>query len=220
MQVEQLPRRGRAQEVDEPSVIHLLGDVAIQPVVPRDHDLGGPSPRLDPQDAELDRQPRRLAFGSLDVRVDPPDERPDDLGTAGMVMVQLRAHLAAERELAGPDVGGQGPGPLDLRHRAGRLSPPELELEEPIVRGVVPLRQEEVVLVLGIDVSDSPPVAHDLHRLPQPGDRELLLAGMGDRRRQHDQRQQDTQPGPSPIGPRSIIHRTPPPSSDHRRAVP
>ena len=159
------PAPGRAQEADEPGDLHLLGRVAIEPVVPRDHDLGGPPPGPDPQDAELDRQPGRLALGPLDVGVDPPDERPDDRGAAGMVMVQLPGHLAAERQQPGPDVAGQRPGPLDLRHRPGRPPPPELELEQPIAGGVVPLRQEQVVLVPGVDVRDPPAVAHDLHRL-------------------------------------------------------
>ena len=51
------------------------------------------------------------------------------------------------RSRRAPTSRGKAPWPLDLGQRPRRLSPPELELEEPVAGDVVPLREEEVVLV-------------------------------------------------------------------------
>ena len=91
-----------------------------------------------------------------------------------MIVVQLVGHVAPDTAAAGPDVARQRPRPLDLGQGPGRLAPPELELEEPVAGGVVPLGEEQVVLVPGVDMGDPPPVAQDLHRLRQPGDRQDL----------------------------------------------
>ena len=55
--------RSAPQSPDELGVLHLAGHVPKQAVVPRDDDLGRPPARLDPEDPELDRQPRRLPLG-------------------------------------------------------------------------------------------------------------------------------------------------------------
>ena len=79
----------------------------------------------------------------------------------------------------------------DLRQRAGCLPAPELELEEPVAGGRVPLGEEQVRFVLGVDVVDAPAVAADFHRLSHAGHRQrlrgrLLRAGTGHRTREHD----------------------------------
>ena len=65
----------------------------------------------------------------------------------------------------------------NLGHRAGGLPPPHLELEQPILRGGVALREEQVGLVLRVDVVDAPAVAEDLDRLRQPGNLRAVVAG-------------------------------------------
>ena len=57
--------------------------------------------------------------------------------------------------------------PEDLGDGTGRLPPPHLELEQPIPRRGVALREEQVGLVLRVDVVDAPAIAHDLDRLRQ-----------------------------------------------------
>jgi hypothetical protein len=57
----------------------------------------------------------------------------------------------------------------DLGHGARGLPAPQFELEEPVLRRRVALREEEVLLVLGVDVVDAPPIAPDLDGLVQPG---------------------------------------------------
>jgi hypothetical protein len=68
------------------------------------------------------------------------------------------------------DVPVELPPAEDLGHGAGRLPPPDLELEQPVARRRVTLREEQVGLVLGVDVIDAPPVGHDLDRCPQTGE--------------------------------------------------
>ncbi len=134
-----------------------------------------------------------------------------------MIVVQLRVHVAAELQQARPDVARPGAGPLQLRQRPGRLLTPDLQLKEPVACRVVPLGQEQVVFAPGVDVGDPPPIAQDLHRLLQPGDRQLLLAAPGYRRRRRNNGQQDPQPRPSPRVPTSIVHRERPSIPDHGR---
>src|SRR5690606_24701391 len=55
-----------------------------------------------------------------------------------------------------------------LRDRPGGLPPPHLELEKPIPRRGVALREEQIVLGLCVDVVDAPSVADDLDRLGEP----------------------------------------------------
>ena len=50
---------------------------------------------------------------------------------------------------------------------------PHLHLPEPVLGHHVSLRQEEIVVVLSVDVRDSPLVSDDLDRFPQAGNVQL-----------------------------------------------
>ena len=89
-----------------------------------------------------------------------------------MVVVHLDRHVAAVLEEAEADVALELVGAQHLGDGAGGLGAPHLELEEAVARGRVPLREEEVVLGLGVDVVDPPPVADDLDGGLQAGDGE------------------------------------------------
>ena len=105
---------------------------------------------------------------SRDVGVDAAHERFDDRLAARVVVIELGVEIAAEHVQARADVALELARPEDLGDGAGRLPPPQLELEQPILRGGVALREKQVRLVLRVDVVDAPPVAHDLDRLRQP----------------------------------------------------
>ena len=79
-------------------------------------------------------------------------------------MVHLLRHVASETEEPEADVALEFAGTEHLGHRPRRLRSPHLELEKPVARGRIPLREEEVVLRLGVDVVDPSPVADDLDR--------------------------------------------------------
>ena len=136
----------------------------------RDHDLGCPSPRRDPEKLELDREEARVLLGPSDVRVDAVDVGVDDLDAVVVVVAELLPEVAPELEEARPDVALQLTGPEDFGNRAGRLSPPELELKESIAGGVPALSEEQVVLRLRVDVADAPPVDQDFDGLLEGGD--------------------------------------------------
>ena len=200
----QRPAGGRAGRIAPPA-----STLPIQPVVPRDDDLGRPPPGLDPQDSELERQPRRLSLGQLDVRVDPLDERPDDLGPARMIVIQLASHVAPELQQPRADVAGERPGPLDLGQRPRGPPSPELQLKEPVAGGRITLGEEQVVLVASIDMRDPPPIAQNFHGMLEALDDLLRLLRMGGGR--HGDKR--GHPRPRTEGPTSITHRAFPSSS-------
>ena len=172
--VVQLLDRVGAQQGHRARVADLGGDVRHQPLVARDDHLGGPVAGRDPQQLELDGQQRRVGRGPVDVRVDAPHEGRDDPVAPVVVVVHLGGHVAAEPVQPGPDVALELAGPENLRHRARRLPPPHLELEQPVAGRRVALGEEEVRLVLGVDVVDAPAVGDDLHRRLQAGDLQAL----------------------------------------------
>ena len=89
-----------------------------------------------------------------------------------MVVVHLGGHVAAVLEEAEADVAPQLVRAQHLGDRAGGLGAPHLELEEAVAGGGVSLREEEVVLGLGVDVVDAPAVADDLDGGLEAGDGE------------------------------------------------
>jgi hypothetical protein len=90
-----------------------------------------------------------------------------------------------------PDVALQLLATEDLGNGTRRLSPPELELEEPIARRGVPLGEEQVVLRLRVDVIDAPGVAQDFDRLLESrngqrrGGRRRVWTGARGQKQQH-----------------------------------
>ena len=87
---------------DETAVRQLFVDVAEQPLVSRDHDLGGPPSGGDAEHPELGGYERGIALGILDERVHPFDERADDRCAARVVVRKLGAHAAAKGEQSRP----------------------------------------------------------------------------------------------------------------------
>ena len=166
-----------AEHADGLRDVQLLADVGEQRVVPRDDDIGRPRRRPDPEHGEFDRQPGRIRQGPGDVRVHAADIRSDDRFAARVIPVQLRLEIAAEHVQPRADVALQLLAAEDLRDRAGRLAAPQLELEQPIARGGVALREEQIALALRVDVIDAPAVAQDLDRLTQPVDTQRGAGG-------------------------------------------
>ena len=99
-----------------------------------------------------------------------------------MVVVHLGGHVAAVPEEAEADVALQLVRAEHLGDRAGGLGAPHLELEEAVACGRVALREEEVVLGLGVDVVDAPAVADDLDGGLEAGDGEGGGGRVGDGR--------------------------------------
>ena len=150
--------------------VQFLADVAEQAVVPRDDVGRRPRLRRDAEHLELDRQLRRVLHRLGDGGVHPVHVGGDDRLAVRVVPVQLGGQVAAEHVQARADVALQLPPPENLGHRAGGLPPPHLELEQPIARRRVALREEQVGFALRVDVVDAPPVAQDLDRLAEAAD--------------------------------------------------
>ena len=107
-----------------------------------------------------------MALGPADVRVDARDEGPDDLLA---VRVIVRQRISSGPEQPRRNVPIEGFAPRDLGQGARGLSPPQLELEQPVARGIPSLGEEEVLLRRRIDVRYAPAVGEDLDRLRQAG---------------------------------------------------
>ena len=182
-EVAQLLHGVGSQFGDRPRAVDFRRHVGDEPLVPRHHHLRRPAPRSDAQKLELDGQQAGLPLGPGDIGVDAVHERRDDGVAPVVVVAHLGRHVAPEPEQPRADVALQFARTEDLRHRAGRLPPPQLELEQPVARRRVALREEEVVLVLRVDVGDAPPVGHDLDRRLQAGSPERLGRGVLRRRR-------------------------------------
>ena len=108
-----------------------------------------------------------VPLGLGDVGVDAAHEGFDDRLAARVIVIQLGVEIAAEHVQPRADVALHFPRPENLGDRPGCLAPPQFELEQPVLRGGVALREEQVRLVLRVDVVDAPPVAQDLDRLRQ-----------------------------------------------------
>ena len=107
----------------------------------------------------------RRALGFGDVGVDATHERFDDGLAARVIVIQFGVEIAAEHVQPRADVAIDLTRPENLGDRSRRLPPPHLELEQPISGRGIALREEQVVLGLGVDVVDAPAVAHDFDRL-------------------------------------------------------
>ena len=152
----------------ESPVGELLLDVAEQSLVTGDHDVRRPPSGAGAEQPQLLRHepwiPRRL----VDERVHAVHERADDRRTARVVACEVGGQAAAIPEQARPDIALHLAGTEQLRNRARRPSSPDLELEGPVARGGIALREEQVVLGAGVDVRDAPGITQDLYRLAQP----------------------------------------------------
>ena len=126
------------------------------------------------------RQRRRRAHRFVHVGVHAAHVGLDDLLAARMVVIQFGVEVAAELVEARADVAVELARAEDLGHGAGGAAAPDFELEEPVLRGQVALRHEEVVFVLRVDVIEAPAVADHFHRLLQSahGERVALTLGL------------------------------------------
>ncbi len=93
-----------------------------------------------------------------------------------MVVIEFLGQVAAEHEQSGTDVALQLAATQDFSHGAGRLSSPDLQLEQPIARGIEALSEEEIVFGLGVDMRDPPPVDDDLDGTFEARDGQGLLS--------------------------------------------
>ena len=191
-----------AERRDRPCGADLLRHVRHQALVARDDHLGHPVSRRDAEQLELDRQQVRLARRPVDVGVDAIDERRDDLVAPRVVVAHLGREVAPKAEQARAGVALDLSRAENLGDRPGGAPPPDLELEEPVARRGVALREEQVVLVLRVDVGDAPPVGDDFHRCDQTRRVERFRPGIlrhgarsarGQERR-HDGRRPDAAP--------------------------
>ena len=91
-----------------------------------------------------------------------------------VIVAELPLHVAAKPEQPRADVALELSTSEQFGDSAGRLSPPDLELEQAVASGGVPLSEKEIVLVLRVDVRDAGVIADDLDGCSKRGDRERL----------------------------------------------
>ena len=154
----------------KPAVRELFLDVAQQALVTRDHDVGRPSAWCDAQHAKLGGDECRIACRFVHIGVHAVYEGTDDRRAARMVARQVGSKASPILEQSRTLIALQLARANHLGHRARRLASPHLELECPIARRGIALREEEIVLVLRVDVGHPPPVAQHFHRLNKARD--------------------------------------------------
>ncbi len=145
--------------------VHLLIDVAEQPVEPAHHHRRSPFARSDAEHLELGRQQRGIFLRLRNVGIDPVHERLDDGRAARVIPVELLVQIAAIHKQAVADVALEFSRPQNFGHRASGLPPPQFELEQTVVRDVVTLGEEEVSFILGVNMGDAPAIFQDFDRL-------------------------------------------------------
>jgi hypothetical protein len=112
----------------------------------------------EPQDGEL--QPQAVLVGG-DVGVDPLGVGLQRHPALIVQEFQFLGGSAMPAQRTDEAVGVQRRLAQDLRQSAGADPPPELHLPEAILRVGVPLGEEQVVGVAGVDVGDAPAIADD-----------------------------------------------------------
>ena len=110
-----------------------------------------------------------------------------------MIKIKLLFQVAAEQMKPRAEVSLEFLPSEDLSSRAGCLTAPYFELEQTIARSVIALDKEKIVLVLRVDVRDSPAVSDDLDRLRQVSQRNgwgrsRTLPRCGEYRQQEEKR--------------------------------
>ena len=125
-------------------------------------------------------------FGKIGVRdrnprVDTRDEARRDLPGIGRVTLPIGFLVAAVAHQPRHPVARHVVGSEDLRQPALRRPPPEIDLEEPVLRLDESLREEQIVGVLRVDVRDAPAVADDADFVGEAGDRKRA-GGLSDAR--------------------------------------
>ncbi len=140
---------------------------------PQDDGPRGPRVGLDTGQLELHWE---VVAIRLDIRVHPAGVGTEKaLGVRVIAGPFLGVERPAEHHQPGAAVVVEGLGTEDLGEPPLVPAPPHLHLPQPVLCHDVPLGEEEVVVVLGIDVRDPPCVPDDFHGLPQTRDLELSL---------------------------------------------
>ena len=141
-----------------------------------DDDFRSPMARLKSQEGKLQRKEVWIFVGDVDISVDPSDEGRDDFFSSGMVMIHLLLHVNPSFEKTRPDITLESFRALNFCHGSCCLPPPNFKLEESISGYVESLSKEEILLVLSVNMRDSPLVLDDLNRLGESFDHKALFS--------------------------------------------
>ena len=179
MQVKELPELFRADRPDRLGQSDLRRRVPEKTVMPRNDDFGRPVAGGDSEEPEFNRQEFGIFPGQVDEGVNAPDKGGDDLLPLGMIGIELLPEVAPEFQEPRPEVALDRFLSQNLGDRSCGLSPPELKLKQAVRSDIKALGKKEVVLVLGKDMGNSPPVFDYLHRPGQALDFEIGLGGNG-----------------------------------------
>src|SRR5581483_7055669 len=133
-----------------------------------------------------------MLLSFCDVGVNAFDESVDDFWPLGMVVRHLFDEIAAKPQQACADVTVDRLVPLDFGHSARHPSPPDFELKEPVAGGVVALGKEQIVLVLGVNVRDTPAIHQDLDRTRESRNLERRSGPVCEERRGRKYQTQET----------------------------
>jgi len=118
---------------------------------------------------ELDRRP---VAARRDEGVDAAHEGLDDPPGVRSVALVLGVEIPAIAEQTGEAVALDRLRPEHLGEPPLPRPAPDLHLPETVLGGHEPLREEEIVLGLGVDVGNAPAVAQHGDRAREPGDAE------------------------------------------------
>lgn len=110
-----------------------------------------------------------------DIGVDAFGKGGEDRARIGCIAFVFGAHVSAVAQGAGVEVAGKRGGSKNFGESSLAGAFPEFHLEEAILGGNDSLSKEEIVLVLGVDVRDTPTVAQDIDGLVEAA--ELKLSG-------------------------------------------
>jgi hypothetical protein len=129
---------------------------------------GNPELGLPARQRELLRD---LDTGDRHPGVDAADECGADRLDIGPVARPLLLHVASVLHAPSHGVAVQEVHPQHFGEPPLHRSTPQIHLKEPILRLDKSLSEEQVVLGLGVDVRDAPPIAHHAHGGVEAGDR-------------------------------------------------
>ena len=170
MQVEHRPDRLGLHGLQRLGDQHLGFQVQENPAEARQHNVRGPGLGGNAEQTELKRQQVRLFPGLLNIGVYTLDKGGDDLFPVRVIVLALLLQIAAKTQQPGTNVAVQGFGALNLGHRAGDAPAPDLKLKQAVAGRVIALGKKQVMLVLGIDVGNTPAVGQDFDRLAETGE--------------------------------------------------
>src|SRR5215469_13706453 len=123
-----------------------------------------------------------------------------------MIPIEFFFQIAAIQKEAIADVTLEFPASQNFSDRASGLAAPQFELEQPVARDVVTLREKQVRLVLGIDMRDSPVILQDFDGLSESCDGEFF-GGTGSRAQRRKRYEKGKREG---SGTMNALHRSPP----------